>query len=68
MSSFSCQHIDLNSFCQKLMADCIPGRKGCVLGKKVSFAISAEKRNLPCEHGNKEDPFKEYRRKKNKGA
>lgn len=64
MSSFSCPHIDASSFCNRLNVDCIPGRKGCVLGKKVSFAIPAEKRKLPHELEKPEDPFKEYRRKK----
>jgi hypothetical protein len=44
MSSFSCPHIDPNSFCLRLKTDCIPGRSGCVLNKKVAFAIPAEQR------------------------
>lgn len=63
MSSFSCPHINSSNFCLRLKVDCIPGRKGCVLGNKVSFAIPAEKRKLR-EHDNQEDPFKEFRRKK----
>lgn len=64
MSSFSCPHIDPNSFCQKLKVDCVPGRKGCILSNKVSFAIPADKRKMPKEQDKQEDPFKEYRRKK----
>ncbi|MEW6652120.1 MAG: hypothetical protein AB1394_01495 [Bacteroidota bacterium] len=64
MSSFSCPHIDLNSCCQLLKDECIPGRKGCVLGSKVSFAFAAEKRKLQIEHEKQKDPFKDYRRKK----
>lgn len=45
MSSFSCPHLETeNTFCIKLNVDCIPGRKGCVLGKKYVFAIPAEER------------------------
>ncbi|OGU67374.1 MAG: hypothetical protein A2499_13595 [Stygiobacter sp. RIFOXYC12_FULL_38_8] len=64
MSSFSCPHIDATSFCSRLNVDCIPGRKGCVLSRKVSFAIPANKRKLSDEHEKVNDPFKEYRRKK----
>ena len=44
MSSFSCPHIDLNSFCNRLKTDCIPGRNGCVLKNKVVFAVPVEER------------------------
>jgi len=44
VSSFSCPHIDLNSFCVRLKTDCVPGRNGCILKNKVAFAIPAEKR------------------------
>lgn len=44
MSSFSCPHIDCNSFCLRLKTDCVPGRNGCVLKNKVAFAVPAEKR------------------------
>ena len=49
MSSFSCPHIDPSSFCLRLKTDCIPGRNGCVLNKKVAFAIPAEQRVLEKE-------------------
>ncbi|MFA7418786.1 MAG: hypothetical protein WCZ90_03795 [Melioribacteraceae bacterium] len=64
MSSFSCPHITGNSFCARLNVDCVPGRKGCVLSNKVSFAIPADKRKLPGEENKTNDPFKNYRRKK----
>lgn len=45
MSSFSCPHIDsLGTSCIRLKTDCVPGRKGCVLGKKYVFAVPAEER------------------------
>ena len=45
MSSFSCPHIDsIGTYCQRLKADCVPGRKGCVLDKKYVFAVPAEDR------------------------
>ena len=43
--SFSCAHIDLDTeFCRRLQCACVPGRRGCVLRGKVTFAIPAEKR------------------------
>lgn len=45
MSSFSCPHFDLvNDRCLLLKADCVPGRKGCVLAGKSKFAVPAEER------------------------
>ena len=45
MSSFSCQYIDSKeSYCIRLKKDCIPGRPGCVLKGRFTFAIPAEKR------------------------
>lgn len=45
MSSFSCPHFDLaNDWCLRLNADCVPGRRGCVLGGRARFIVSAEER------------------------
>ena len=45
MSSFSCQFIDKNeTFCVRLKKECIPGRPGCVLKGRFTFAIPADKR------------------------
>ena len=32
------------AFCLRLKVDCIPGRPGCVLGRKSGFAFSFEER------------------------
>ena len=32
------------AFCQRLKVECIPGRPGCVLGRKSGFAFSFEER------------------------
>ena len=32
------------AFCLRLKVDCIPGRPGCVLGRKTGFAFSLEER------------------------
>ena len=43
--SFSCAHIDLETeYCRRLKCTCVPGRRGCVLRGKVTFAIPAEER------------------------
>lgn len=45
MSSFSCPHLESEKyFCIKLNVDCVPGRKGCVLTRKLQFAFPAEER------------------------
>ncbi|MCF8261792.1 MAG: hypothetical protein K9J12_13520 [Melioribacteraceae bacterium] len=45
MSSFSCPHLNLKTnLCSRIEKDCVPGRTGCVLSKKVEFIIPAEKR------------------------
>lgn len=45
MSSFSCPHLEFEkTLCIRLKADCVPGRKGCVLNKKFVFAVPAEER------------------------
>jgi len=45
MSSFSCPHLEFEKeFCIRLNLDCVPGRKGCVLKNKFSFAIPVEER------------------------
>lgn len=43
MSSFSCQYID-KDFCLRLKKDCIPGRPGCILKGRFTFAVPANKR------------------------
>lgn len=60
MSSFTCSHFDQKENCFLLKTKCVPGRKGCVLKGKVEFIISADERLK----NQKDDPFKEYRRKK----
>ena len=43
--SFSCPHFDPDTdFCRLLKTDCVPGRRGCVLGSKAVFAVPAEER------------------------
>ena len=43
--SFSCPHFDPEKdFCRLLKTDCVPGRRGCVLGSKAVFAVPAEER------------------------
>lgn len=45
MSSFSCPHLEFEKeFCIRLNLDCVPGRKGCVLKNKYSFALPVEER------------------------
>jgi len=45
MSSFTCQHLDVAADqCLLLKADCVPGRKGCVLAGKTTFLVPAEER------------------------
>lgn len=45
MSSFSCPHVSTSeNYCIKLKTECVPGRPGCVLGKRFQFAIPVEKR------------------------
>lgn len=60
MSSFTCSHFDQKENCLLLKTNCVPGRKGCVLKGKVEFIISADQRLK----NQKDDPFKEYRKKK----
>jgi len=43
--SFSCPHFCPDEeHCLRLKTDCVPGRPGCVLGKKVVFATPVEER------------------------
>lgn len=43
--SFSCPHFDPgDDYCRMLRTDCVPGRRGCVLGSKAVFAVPAEER------------------------
>ena len=43
--SFSCPHFDMErDHCLLLKTDCVPGRRGCVLGSKAVFAVPAEER------------------------
>lgn len=43
--SFSCPHFDPDEdYCRLLKTDCVPGRRGCVLGSKAVFAVPAEER------------------------
>lgn len=43
--SFSCPHFRPNDeHCLRLNTDCVPGRRGCVIGKETVFAVPAEVR------------------------
>lgn len=43
--TFSCRNYDFNlNQCRKLHADCIPGRRGCVLEGKVRLSEELEER------------------------
>ncbi len=43
--SFFCPHFDAaTDQCMRLKCECIPGRPGCVLRGKVTFAVPAEER------------------------
>ncbi len=43
--SFSCPHFRFeDDWCLRLKADCVPGRKGCVLAGNTVFAVPAEVR------------------------
>lgn len=43
--SFSCPHFrPEDGYCLLLKTDCVPGRRGCVLGSKAVFAVPAEVR------------------------
>lgn len=45
MSSFSCPHFDqADDYCDRVEADCVPGRPGCVLSRNSVFAIPVEQR------------------------
>ncbi|MDZ7642629.1 MAG: hypothetical protein U5J62_11495 [Desulfurivibrio sp.] len=43
--TFSCRNYDFNvNGCRKLNADCIPGRRGCVLEGRVKLSEELEQR------------------------
>ncbi|WP_199226760.1 hypothetical protein [Opitutus sp. ER46] len=43
--SFSCPHFRPDDeYCLRLHTDCVPGRRGCVIGKDTVFAVAAEVR------------------------
>lgn len=43
--SFSCPHFDINrDTCTRVHAECVPGRKGCVLQHNSKFAVPIEQR------------------------
>lgn len=43
--TFYCKNFDCNlAICNKLHAECIPGRPGCVLEGKVKFSETIEER------------------------
>jgi hypothetical protein len=45
MTSFSCPHYDAQADdCQRLGAECVPGRPGCVLSRNSVFAVPWEQR------------------------
>ncbi|MEX2043811.1 MAG: hypothetical protein WD941_00565 [Opitutus sp.] len=52
--SFACPHFDPgNERCTRLEADCVPGRSGCVLGRKAVFAVPVEQRLREREEENR---------------
>ena len=56
--SFSCPHFDLEiDYCRLLKTDCVPGRRGCVLGSKAVFAVPAEERIRMREEENRRREF-----------
>jgi hypothetical protein len=53
--SFSCPHFDPDrEWCRLLRTDCVPGRRGCVLGSKAVFAVPAEERVRAREEENRQ--------------
>lgn len=43
--SFSCPHFrPADEHCLRLNTVCVPGRRGCVIGKETVFAVPAEER------------------------
>ncbi|RME96621.1 MAG: hypothetical protein D6766_00165 [Verrucomicrobia bacterium] len=43
--SFFCPHFDVETEqCLRLDVECVPGRNGCVLGRKTVFAVPPEQR------------------------
>jgi hypothetical protein len=43
--SFSCPHFDpVEDACLRLKTDCVPGRRGCVVGPDTVFAVPVEER------------------------
>ena len=45
LMSFSCPHFrPSDDHCLRLKTDCVPGRRGCVLGGKTKFAVPAGQR------------------------
>ena len=69
--SFSCAHIDLETeYCRRLKCTCVPGRRGCVLRGKVTFAIPAEERiaMLEKESGQKPESSGQTARKFERGT
>ncbi len=43
MSSWSCPYFDeKHDWCRRLNIDCVPGRKGCVLPKNLTYAVDPE--------------------------
>ncbi len=52
--SFSCPHFDPeHERCTRLDTDCVPGRRGCVLGGKAVFAVPVEERLREREEENR---------------
>lgn len=56
--SFSCPHFEIErDSCLLLKTDCVPGRRGCVLGSKAVFAVPAEERVRLREEENRRRAF-----------
>jgi hypothetical protein len=51
--SFSCPHYNYeNELCKKIKDTCVPGKPGCVLYGKVTFASDFEKQTKNAEKSN----------------
>lgn len=62
--SFSCPHFrPEDDCCLLLKTDCVPGRRGCVLGPKAVFAVPAEERVRLREEENRQLTVKPFGRK-----
>ena len=65
--SFSCPHFRPDDeHCLLLNTDCVPGRPGCVLGKKTVFAVPVEERLRACAEEKRRRTLAEGAKKPNR--